>query len=234
MENSDYKILLVDDESDILEFLSYNLKKEGFQVSTATNGIGAIKEAKEFIPDLIILDVMMPEMDGMETCEKLREMPEFSDTLIIFLTARSEDYSQIAGFDAGADDYINKPIKPKVFISRVKAMLKRAGRSKDKKDNTTNGLIQIGPIAIDKERYLVIKDETELTLPRKEFELLLLLSSRPQRVFTRDEIYNGVWGENIIVGDRTIDVHIRKLREKLGDHLIKTVKGVGYKFDDKE
>lgn len=234
MENSDYKILLVDDESDILEFLSYNLKKEGFQVATANNGKEGIVTAKKFLPHLIILDVMMPEMDGMETCEKLREMPEFSDVLITFLTARSEDYSQIAGFEAGADDYINKPIKPKVFISRVKAMLKRAARSKAEMENYENGLIHIGPITIDKERYLVIKGEKELSLPRKEFELLLLLSSRPQRVFTREEIYNGVWGENIIVGDRTIDVHIRKLREKLGDHLIKTVKGVGYKFVDKE
>ncbi len=232
MENSEYKILLVDDEPDILEFLSYNLKKEKFQVETANNGIEGIEVAKKFQPHLIILDVMMPEMDGIETCDKLREMPEFSDVLITFLTARSEDYSQIAGFDAGADDYISKPIKPKVLISRVKAMLKRANRSTNKAEENESTLIQIGPIAIDKERYLVIKDDEELSLPRKEFELLLLLSSRPQRVFTRDEIYNGVWGENIVVGDRTIDVHIRKLREKLGDNLIKTVKGVGYKFID--
>jgi len=234
MENNNYKILLVDDESDILEFLSYNLKKEGFQVETANNGIEGIEAAKKFQPDLIILDVMMPEMDGIETCDKLREMPEFSNVLITFLTARSEDYSQIAGFDAGADDYISKPIKPKVLISRVKAMLKRANRTKDIGETGDNSLIKIGPIAIDKERYLVLKGEEELSLPRKEFELLLLLSSRPQRVFTREEIYNGVWGENIIVGDRTIDVHIRKLREKLGDNLIKTVKGVGYKFVDNE
>ncbi|MDE5423218.1 response regulator transcription factor [Ancylomarina sp. DW003] len=231
MENSNYKILLVDDEADILEFLSYNIKKEGFQVETAGNGIEGIEVAKKFQPHLIILDVMMPEMDGIETCDKLREIPEFSDVLITFLTARSEDYSQIAGFDAGADDYISKPIKPKVLISRVKAMLKRANRSNDKSGNLNN-LMEVGPITIDKERYLVIKDQEELSLPRKEFELLLLLSSRPQRVFTREEIYNGVWGENIIVGDRTIDVHIRKLREKLGDSLIKTVKGVGYKFVD--
>lgn len=232
MENSDYKILLVDDESDILEFLSYNIKKEGFQVETASNGIEGIEVAKTFQPHLIILDVMMPEMDGIETCDKLREMPEFSNVLITFLTARSEDYSQIAGFDAGADDYISKPIKPKVLISRVKAMLKRANRSTDNSTNSNSNLMVVGPITIDKERYLVIKDQEELSLPRKEFELLLLLSSRPQRVFTREEIYNGVWGENIIVGDRTIDVHIRKLREKLGDNLIKTVKGVGYKFVD--
>ncbi len=231
MENSDYKILLVDDEPDILEFLSYNIKKEGFQVETASNGIEGIELAKKFQPHLIILDVMMPEMDGIETCDKLREMPEFKDVLITFLTARSEDYSQIAGFDAGADDYISKPIKPKVLISRLKAMLKRANRGKDNGDDRTSLLI-VGSITIDKERYLVLKGEQELSLPRKEFELLLLLSSRPQRVFTREEIYNGVWGENIIVGDRTIDVHIRKLREKLGDNLIKTVKGVGYKFVD--
>lgn len=233
MENSDYKILLVDDESDILEFLSYNIKKEGFQVETANNGVEGIEVAKKFQPHLIILDVMMPEMDGIETCDKLREMPEFSDVLITFLTARSEDYSQIAGFDAGADDYISKPIKPKVLISRVKAMLKRTNRGKGN-DDRTSSLMKVGPITIDKERYLVLKGEEELSLPRKEFELLLLLSSRPQRVFTREEIYNGVWGENIIVGDRTIDVHIRKLREKLGDNLIKTIKGVGYKFVDNE
>jgi two-component system alkaline phosphatase synthesis response regulator PhoP len=234
MENSDYKILLVDDEPDILEFLSYNIRKEGFQVEIASNGIEGIEVAKKFRPHLIILDVMMPEMDGIETCDKLREMPEFSDVLITFLTARSEDYSQIAGFDAGADDYISKPIKPKVLISRVKAMLKRSNRSNTTAQNIENTIKQIGPIAIDKERYLVLKGDEELSLPRKEFELLCLLSSRPQRVFTREEIYNGVWGENIIVGDRTIDVHIRKLREKLGDNLIKTVKGVGYKFVDNE
>lgn len=232
MENNNYKILLVDDEADILEFLSYNLKKEGFLVEIANNGIEGIEVAKKFQPHLIILDVMMPEMDGIETCDKLREMPEFADVLITFLTARSEDYSQIAGFDAGADDYISKPIKPKVLISRVKAMLKRANRSQQNENNKS--IIKIANITIDKERYLVLKGEEELSLPRKEFELLLLLSSRPQRVFTREEIYNGVWGENIIVGDRTIDVHIRKLREKLGDNLIKTVKGVGYKFIDKE
>jgi two-component system alkaline phosphatase synthesis response regulator PhoP len=234
MENSDYKILLVDDEPDILEFLSYNIKKEGFQVEIANNGVEGIEVAKKFLPHLIILDVMMPEMDGIETCDKLREMPELSDVLITFLTARSEDYSQIAGFDAGADDYISKPIKPKVLISRLKAMLKRANRAKGNEDDRTSSIIKLGTISIDKERYLVLKGEQELSLPRKEFELLLLLSSRPKRVFTREEIYNGVWGENIIVGDRTIDVHIRKLREKLGDNLIKTVKGVGYKFVDNE
>lgn len=232
MESSNYKILLVDDESDILEFLSYNLKKEGFQVVTAGNGIEAIEKAKKFHPHLIILDVMMPEMDGIETCEKLRSLPDFSDVLISFLTARGEDYSQIAGFEAGADDYINKPIKPKVFISRVKALLKRTGRISEENSNSTGRLITIGNISIDRERYLIVQDGNEFSLPRKEFELLLLLVSRPQKVFTRDEIYAAIWGEKIIVGDRTIDVHIRKLREKIGDRFIHTVKGVGYKFID--
>ncbi|WP_421921024.1 response regulator transcription factor [Marinifilum sp.] len=232
MESSNYKILLVDDESDILEFLSYNLKKEGFQVSTANNGKEAIEKAKKMHPHLIILDVMMPEMDGIETCEKIRSLPEFSNVLISFLTARGEDYSQIAGFEAGADDYISKPIKPKVFISRVKALLKRSGRVLEEGKNANNGLITIGNISIDRERYLIIQDGKEFSLPRKEFELLILLVSRPQKVFTRDEIYSSIWGEKIIVGDRTIDVHIRKLREKIGDEYIQTVKGVGYKFVD--
>nr|WP_320117706.1 response regulator transcription factor [uncultured Marinifilum sp.] len=231
MENSNYKILLVDDEADILEFLSYNLKKEGFQVSTAGDGKEAIEKAKKFHPHLIILDVMMPEMDGIETCEKIRSLPEFSDVLISFLTARGEDYSQIAGFEAGADDYINKPIKPKVFISRVKALLKRSGRISGE-NSASNKLITIGNISIDRERYLIIQNGKEFSLPRKEFELLVLLVSRPQKVFTRDAIYSSIWGEKIIVGDRTIDVHIRKLREKIGDKYIQTVKGVGYKFVD--
>ncbi len=232
MESSNYKILLVDDEPDILEFLSYNLKKDGFQVSTASNGIEAIEKAKKFHPHLIILDVMMPEMDGIETCEKIRSLPDFSDVLISFLTARGEDYSQIAGFDAGADDYINKPIKPKVFLSRVKALLKRSGRISGDDSNPSTSVITIGNISIDRERYLIIQNGREFSLPRKEFELLILLVSRPQKVFTRDEIYAAIWGEKIIVGDRTIDVHIRKLREKIGDRFIQTVKGVGYKFVD--
>jgi len=234
MENSDYKILLVDDEQDILEFLSYNLKKEGFQVSTAENGKIAIEKAKKFQPHLIILDVMMPEMDGIETCEKIRSLPDFSDVLISFLTARGEDYSQIAGFEAGADDYINKPIKPKVFISRIKALLKRTSRVTGNNNSAKSRLITIGNLSIDRERYLIIQNGKELSLPRKEFELLILLVSRPQKVFTRDEIYSSIWGEKIIVGDRTIDVHIRKLREKLGDKYIQTVKGVGYKYVDSE
>ena len=232
MESSNYKILLVDDEPDILEFLSYNLKKEGFQVSTASNGLEAIEKAKKFHPHLIILDVMMPEMDGIETCEKIRSLPDFSNVLISFLTARGEDYSQIAGFDAGADDYINKPIKPKVFLSRVKALLKRSGRISGDDSNPSTSIITIGNISIDRERYLIIQNGREFSLPRKEFELLILLVSRPQKVFTRDEIYAAIWGEKIIVGDRTIDVHIRKLREKIGERFIQTVKGVGYKFVD--
>ncbi len=232
MENSNYKILLVDDEADILEFLSYNLKKEGFQVATAKNGKDAIEKAKKNRPHLIILDVMMPEMDGIETCEKIRSLPEFSKILISFLTARGEDYSQIAGFDAGADDYISKPIKPKVFISRVKALLKRSGRITETDHEQSEGLIRIGNLSIDRERYLIVQNGKEFSLPRKEFELLILLVSRPQKVFTRDEIYASIWGEKIIVGDRTIDVHIRKLREKIGEAYIQTVKGVGYKFVD--
>ncbi|MCT4613900.1 MAG: response regulator transcription factor [Marinifilaceae bacterium] len=230
MNTTEYKILLVDDEEDILEFLSYNLKKEGYSVSTAENGKEALEKAKTFLPHLIILDVMMPEMDGMETCEKIRTIPSLANTGIAFLTARGEDYSQIAGFEAGADDYIQKPVKPKVFLSRVKALLKRVGNNLDKNTEQQFSSKKYGDIEIDKDRYLIIQNGVEFSLPRKEFELLMLLVSRPQKVFTRDEIYSSVWGEKIIVGDRTIDVHIRKLREKIGDHYIKTVKGVGYKF----
>ncbi|MGD9993109.1 MAG: response regulator transcription factor [Salinivirgaceae bacterium] len=223
------KILLVDDETDITEFIGFNLQAEGYLVEKAQTGEEAIEKAKTFVPDLIILDVMMPGMDGMETCEKLRKMPELNQPIIAFLTARGEDYSQIAGFDAGGDDYITKPVKPKVLVSRVKALLKRksgAGTSND----TTENILSVGSISIDKERYVVINGSQELILPRKEFELLLLLASKPDKVFTRDEIYSRVWGEDIIVGDRTIDVHIRKLREKLGNDHIRTLKGVGYKF----
>lgn len=224
------KILLVDDEPDIVEFISFNLEKEGFLVEKAENGEQAIDKAKKFIPDLIILDVMMPGMDGMETCEKLRNITELNQPIIAFLTARSEDYSQIAGFDAGADDYISKPVKPKVLVSRVKALLKRKYSLNDVLNNEEKHLITIGDIVIDKEKYIVKNNTTELILPRKEFELLLLLASKPNKVFVRDEIYTKVWGEDIVVGDRTIDVHIRKLREKIGSHHIKTIKGVGYKF----
>ncbi|WP_016776654.1 response regulator transcription factor [Anaerophaga thermohalophila] len=229
-ETTDYKILLVDDEPDILEFIGYNLKKEGFQVETATNGKDALKTAQSLNPHLIVLDVMMPGMDGIETCEEIRKIPSLKDTLVVFLTARGEDYSQIAGFDAGADDYITKPIKPRVLISRVKALLKRfrSGTYSDTAEEDTR--ISVGDLTIDKEKYVVISGNNELVLPKKEFELLLLLASKPDRVFTRDEIYSSVWGDNIIVGDRTIDVHIRKLREKIGQDHIRTIKGVGYKF----
>lgn len=228
MNVSRYRILVVDDEPDIVEFLSYNLNKEGFQVQTAMNGREAIDKAITFRPHLILLDVMMPDMDGIETCEQLRDQPQTQSTLIAFLTARSEDYSQIAGFDAGGDDYITKPIKPKVLISRIKALLKRSGSLIDDADQPVT--IPTEGIYIDKERYSVYVNGQELSLPKKEFELLALLYSKPQKVFTRDEIYQAVWGDDIVVGDRTIDVHIRKLREKLGDDYIKTVKGVGYKF----
>ena len=220
------KILLVDDEADILEIVGYNLKKEGFEVTTADNGKDAIKLAKKENPDLIILDVMMPEMDGMETCYQMRNIPSLKDTLIAFLTARGEDYSQIAGFDAGADDYITKPVKPRVLVSKVKAILRRKGGGISAEED-----IEVGGISIDRERYLIKKDGNDINLPKKEFELLSLLMSKPGRVYTREVIMNNIWGGEVVVGDRTIDVHIRKLREKLGDNYIKTVKGVGYKFD---
>lgn len=231
MNNRDFKILLVDDEPDILEFLSYNINKEGFEVHTAQNGKEAIEKAEKVNPHLILLDVMMPEMDGIETCDALRQDKKLQDTIIAFLTARGEDYSQIAGFDAGADDYITKPVKPKVLVSRIKALLKRFKSANDE-EIEDNRLIKQANLIIDRERYIVIKDEEELSLPKKEFELLVLLISKPDRVFTRDEIFSSVWGDNIIVGDRTIDVHIRKLREKIGEDHIKTIKGVGYKFVD--
>ncbi len=232
MENN-FKILLVDDDADILEFLSFNLKKAGFNVFTASNGKDGLKMAKQYLPHLIILDVMMPEMDGIETCEEIRKLPMLNNTVVAFLTARSEDYSQIAGFDAGADDYIAKPIKPKVLVSRVCALLKRFGKTDENGGESTEGnIIKLGDLVIDKEKYTVINGGVELALPRKEFSLLLLLISKPEKVFTRDEIYSAIWGDAIVVGDRTIDVHIRKLREKIGEKYIKTVKGVGYKFVD--
>jgi len=224
------KILLVDDEVDITEFIGFNLEKEGYLVEKAHTGEEAVKKAKEFLPDLIILDVMMPGMDGMETCEHLRAIPELNNPIIAFFTARSEDYSQIAGFDAGADDYIAKPVKPKVLVSRVKALLKRRNSSQQSDDNQQQQILQTGSLIIDKERYIVKNNNEELILPRKEFELLLLLTSKPDKVFTRNEIYSKVWGDDVFVGDRTIDVHIRKLREKLGQEHFKTVKGVGYKY----
>lgn len=228
MDKAVFKILLVDDDRDILEFVSYNLKNEGFDVICCESGKKSVSLAKTEKPDLVLLDVMMPEMDGMETCEEIRKIPGLENIIIAFLTARGEDYSQIAGFDAGADDYIIKPIKPKVLVSRIKALLKRIpsqGTGKSKKIEPLNqGLL------LDREKFLAFLGEKEIFLPKKEFELLSLLVSKPGKVFTREEIFNRVWDENVIVGDRTIDVHVRKLREKLGDDLIKTIKGVGYKF----
>ena len=222
IENS--KILLVDDEDDILEFLSYNLKKEGFRIDTANNGISALKKLEKSKPDLIILDVMMPEMDGIEVCEKIREQDKFDDVLILFLTARSEEYSELAGFSAGADDYITKPIKPKLLVSRVNAILKR----KRKKKN--DGPIEIGDIHINKANHKLLYSGKEIYLARKEFNLLYYLMTVPGKVFTREEIISTIW-KDAIVGDRTIDVHIRKIREKIGSQHIKTIKGIGYKFD---
>jgi two-component system alkaline phosphatase synthesis response regulator PhoP len=229
-----YKILIVDDEQDILEFLSYNLRKEGFQIYVSSNGKNAIEQAKEIIPHLILLDVMMPEMDGIETCEKMREIPEIKNRVIAFLTARAEDYSQIAGFEAGGDDYIAKPIRPKVLISRINALLKRysfaAEITEVAEENIDTKLKIFGNVSIDSETYMVTVEGTQMYLPKKEFNLLQLLTSRPSKVFTREEIFDHLWGDDIYVGDRTIDVYIRKLREKLGDRRIKTIKGVGYKF----
>lgn len=218
------KILLVDDEIDILEFLSYNLKKEGFIVDTCNNGKSALKKVSSFNPDLVILDVMMPEMDGIEVCEKIREKQRYDDILILFLTARSEDYSELAGFSAGADDYITKPIKPKLLVSRVNAILKR----KRKKKN--DGPIEIGDIHINKSNHKLLYLNNEIHLARKEFNLLYYLMTVPGKVFTREEIISTIW-KDAIVGDRTIDVHIRKIREKIGSQHIKTIKGIGYKFD---
>lgn len=223
---SNEKILLVDDEPDILEFISYNLTKEGYHVSTSNNGKEAIEIAKKINPDLIILDVMMPEMDGIETCHEIRNISELKNTLIAFLSARGEDYSQVAGFDAGADDYITKPIKPRLLVSRVKAILRRKSSIEE-----STVLDENMDIVIDREKYLVYKDGQEFSFPKKEFELLSLLTSKPGKVFTREVILESVWGGEVVVGDRTIDVHIRKLREKLGDNYIKTIKGVGYKFE---
>ena len=222
------RILLVDDEQDLIDLLKYNLEKEGFEIYSALNGREAVAKAKEIVPALILMDVMMPEMDGMEACREIREIPECANTIIAFLTARNEDYSQLAGFDSGGDDYIPKPIKPRILISKVKAWLKRteiAGVM------PSSEVLSNGGIVIDKDKYLVTKGTEVFQLPKKEFELLALLVSAPGRVFTRDYILNYVWGNDVIVGDRTIDIHIRKLREKLGDELFKTIKGVGYKFE---
>jgi two-component system, OmpR family, alkaline phosphatase synthesis response regulator PhoP len=231
MNEDKLKILLVDDEEDILEFISYNLEKEGFAVYTATNGKEGLRIAEKYQPHLILLDLMMPEMDGITTCEEIRKIPVLRNTLVAFLSARGEDYSQIAGFDAGADDFITKPIRPKVLVSRVKALLKRLVPVIAEPEVTVSeNTVFIGNLIIDKERYLVKQGSEEMVLPRKEFELLSLLVSKPGKVFTREEIYFSVWGDNVVVGDRTIDVHIRKLREKIGNDHIKTLKGIGYKF----
>ncbi len=221
------KILIVDDETDILDFLSYNLKKEGFEVFTALNGKKALEIAAQVRPQLIILDIMMPEMDGIETCKKLRENRNYDDAIIAFLTARDEDLAQIKALDVGGDDYITKPIKPQVLISRVKALLRR-----NKTENAENqSFMTVGDLRIDRQKVHILRGDETIELPKKEFELLCLLASKPGKVFTREEIYHKVWGSDVIVGDRTIDVHIRKLREKLGDEYIKTLKGIGYKFD---
>ncbi len=231
MPINEYKILIADEEPDILEFVCYNLNKEGFKVYTASSGMEALQKAKEIDPHLILLDIMMPGMDGIEVCKELRAIPEFEETIIAFLTARSEDYSQIVGFEVGGDDYITKPIRPRVLISRVHALLRRFY----KKNNASlkNNIIQVSDLNINKEQYVVTKhgDSKKLILPKKEFDLLYLLASKPGKVFSREEIYQKVWGSNVIVGNRTIDVHIRKIREKIGNEYIKTIKGIGYKFE---
>ncbi len=226
MKKKDIKILLVDDEQDILEIVGYNLEQEGYQIITASNGKEAVSKAKKETPHLIIMDVMMPEMDGMEACENIRKIPELNSIIITFLTARNEDYSQVAGFDAGADDYITKPIKPKLLVSKVKALLRRL-----KNDEKSSETLKVGDIEISREEYKIINNGKEIILPRKEFELFYLLASKPGKVFKREEILDKVWGNEVIVGGRTIDVHIRKLREKIDEDLFKTIKGVGYKLE---
>ena len=225
MKKTSTKILIVDDDPDIIEILSYNLSNEGYNVKSAVNGIEAIKKAKKFIPDIILLDVMMPEMDGIEACSNLREIESLSKSMIIFLSARGEDFTQIAAFDAGADDYINKPVKPKILLKKISSISRRILSENNKTSN-----IIVGSLSIDRESYTVTLEKDEISLPRKEFELLYLLASKPGKVLTRDEIMLKVWGTQVVVGDRTIDVHIRKLREKIGEKYIKTIKGVGYKF----
>ena len=225
MKKKDIKILLVDDEPDVIEIIRYNLDQEGYKLYTASDGKEALKKAKKNIPHLIIMDVMMPKMDGIEACEQLRNDVCFNDTIIMFLTARGEDYSYVAAFEAGADDYVTKPIKPKVIVSKVKALLRRL-----KNEEQTQEKIQIGKLIIDREQYEVTHMDKSFSMPRKEFELLYLLASNPDKVVKRDKIMEIVWGSEVVVGDRTIDVHIRKLREKVGDKYFKTVKGVGYKF----
>jgi len=227
MSNSKQKILIVDDEPDILELIEYNLNKEGYQVYVAHNGQEAVAEAKKVLPDLIILDVMMPKMDGIEACRIMRTMPEFKNTFMVFLTARSEEYSEIAGFNVGADDYIAKPIKPRALISRINAILRRNQAPEDSPDNK----LEIGDLVIDREAFLVFQGGEKIVLAKKEFELLYLLASKPGKVYTREAILKNIWEDSVVVTNRTIDVHIRKLREKLGENYVSTVKGVGYKFE---
>ena len=225
MDISSIKILVVDDDPDIVEILKYNLKNSGYSVKSAGNGVEAIKKAKKFIPDIILMDVMMPEMSGIEACEEIKNIDQLSQAIIIFLSARSEDYTQISAYDAGADDYISKPVKPKILLKKISNIAKKINSEKNAPKT-----IDLGSIKINKEEYVVTKDKKEILLPRKEFELLFLLATKPEKVFTREEIMNKVWGTQVIVGDRTIDVHVRKLREKIGEKHIKTLKGVGYKF----
>ena len=225
MDISSIKVLVVDDDPDIVEILKYNLKNSGYSVKSAGNGVEAIKKAKKFIPDIILMDVMMPEMSGIEACEEIKKIDQLSQAIIIFLSARSEDYTQISAYDAGADDYISKPVKPKILLKKISNIAKKISSEKN-----TLKTIDLGSIKINKEEYVVTKNKKEILLPRKEFELLFLLATKPEKVFTREVIMNKVWGTQVVVGDRTIDVHVRKLREKIGEKHIKTLKGVGYKF----
>ncbi len=229
MNSAKPKILIVDDEPDILELIEYNLKKEGYQVFTATNGQEAVNEAKKVLPDLIILDIMMPKMDGIEACRILRSLPEFKNTFMVFLTARSEEYSEIAGFNVGADDYIAKPIKPRSLISRINAILRRNSQTEEIAENK----LEIADLVIDRDAFLVFQKGEKVVLAKKEFELLYLLASKPGKVFTREVILKNIWEDSVVVTNRTIDVHIRKVREKLGEMYLTTVKGVGYKFEAK-
>ena len=225
MEKQETKILLVDDEPDIIEIIKFNLEKKGYQIYTASDGLEAIKISEKIVPHLIIMDVMMPNMDGIEACEQLRKDNKFSDTIIMFLSARGEDFSYVAAFEAGADDYVTKPIKPKVLVSKVKALLRRF-----KEDHKKDNILDFGDLIIDRDEYKIIRQEEEIFLPRKEFELIYLLASKINKVCKREEIMENIWGSGVVVGDRTIDVHVRKLREKIGNNYLKTVKGIGYKF----
>ena len=226
MEKQETKILLVDDEPDIIEIIKFNLEKKGYHIFTASDGLEAIKISEKIVPHLIIMDVMMPNMDGIEACEQLRKDNRFSDTIIMFLSARGEDFSYVAAFEAGADDYVTKPIKPKVLVSKVKALLRRF-----KEDHKKENVLDFGDLIIDRDEYKIIRQEEEIFLPRKEFELIYLLASKINKVCKREEIMENIWGSDVVVGDRTIDVHVRKLREKIGDNYLKTIKGIGYKFN---